>query len=63
MRQPTCARKGRSVQKILDAILADELGTVADLPLPEASGGVTMHVDEVPISDLGFPRRLTDRVA
>jgi crotonyl-CoA reductase len=34
------------VQKILDAILADELDTVGDLPVPDHYRAVTVHEDE-----------------
>jgi crotonyl-CoA reductase len=34
------------VQKILDAILADELDAVGTLPVPETYRGVTVHADE-----------------
>ena len=34
------------MQKILDAILAGELGEVGHLPVPEFYRGVTLHADE-----------------
>jgi crotonyl-CoA reductase len=37
---------GNAVQKILDAILADELDAIASLPVPESYRGVTVHADE-----------------
>jgi crotonyl-CoA reductase len=35
------------VQKILEAIQADELATIGDIPLPETYRAVTVHADEV----------------
>jgi crotonyl-CoA reductase len=35
------------VQKILDAILADELDSIGGLPVPDAYRGITVHADEV----------------
>jgi crotonyl-CoA reductase len=34
------------VQKILDAILADELDAIGSLDVPESYRGVTVHADE-----------------
>jgi crotonyl-CoA reductase len=42
------------VQKILDAILADELGELATLPVPQSYRGVTVHADEVDLFE-GLP--------
>lgn len=39
------------MQKILDAILADELAEVGALPVPESYRGVTAHADEVDMFD------------
>jgi crotonyl-CoA reductase len=39
------------VQKILDAILADDLDAVGSLPVPESYRGVTVHADEVDMFD------------
>jgi crotonyl-CoA reductase len=39
------------VQKILDAILADELDAIGTLPVPESYRGVTVHADETEMFD------------
>ncbi|MCW0215139.1 MAG: crotonyl-CoA carboxylase/reductase [Pseudonocardia sp.] len=39
------------MQKILDAILADQLDAVADLPVPESYQAVTVHQDETEMFD------------
>src|SRR6266542_1722161 len=39
------------MQKILDAILADELSEIGSLPVPERYRGVTVHADEVDMFD------------
>jgi crotonyl-CoA reductase len=39
------------VQKILDAILGDELDTIGSLPVPETYRGVTVHADETEMFD------------
>jgi crotonyl-CoA reductase len=39
------------VQKILDAILADDLNAVGSLPLPDSYRGVTVHADEAEMFD------------
>jgi crotonyl-CoA reductase len=39
------------VQKILDAILANELDAIGSLPVPESYRGVTVHADEVNMFD------------
>jgi crotonyl-CoA reductase len=47
------------VQKILDAILADELGELATLPVPQSYRGVTVHADEVDLFE-GLPTKDKD---
>jgi crotonyl-CoA reductase len=47
------------VQKILDAILADELGELATLPVPTSYKGITVHADEVNVFD-GLPTKEKD---
>jgi crotonyl-CoA reductase len=47
------------VQKILDAILADELDAIASLPVPDHYRGVTVHADEVEMFE-GLPTRDKD---
>jgi crotonyl-CoA reductase len=39
------------VQKILDAILANELDAIGSLPVPESYRGITVHADEVELFD------------
>jgi crotonyl-CoA reductase len=39
------------VQKILDAILADELDTIGSLPVPDTYRGMTVHADEATMFD------------
>ncbi|GDY32417.1 crotonyl-CoA carboxylase/reductase [Gandjariella thermophila] len=47
------------MQKILDAILADELDAIGSLPVPESYRGVTVHADEVNMFD-GVPHKEKD---
>jgi crotonyl-CoA reductase len=47
------------VQKILDAILADELGELATLPVPQSYRGVTVRADEVDLFE-GLPTKDKD---
>jgi crotonyl-CoA reductase len=47
------------VQKILDAILADELDTIGSLPVPAAYRAVTVHADEATMFD-GVPSQEKD---
>jgi crotonyl-CoA reductase len=39
------------VQKILDAIMADELDSIGGLPVPDTYRGITVHADEVEMFD------------
>jgi crotonyl-CoA reductase len=47
------------VQKILDAIMADELDALGSLDVPESYRGVTVHADEAEMFD-GMPTRDKD---
>ncbi|UVS81330.1 Crotonyl-CoA reductase [Actinokineospora sp. UTMC 2448] len=47
------------MQKILDAIMADELDTIGELPVPDTYRGVTVHADEVEMF-AGVPSRDKD---
>jgi crotonyl-CoA reductase len=47
------------VQKILNAILADDLAAVGSLPLPESYQAITVHADETEMFD-GMPSRDKD---
>ncbi len=47
------------MQKILDAILADELGELGSLPVPEHYRAVTVHADETEMFD-GLPNAEKD---
>ena len=39
------------MQKILDAILADELDAIGSLPVPTSYRGITVHADEATMFD------------
>ncbi|SHG03036.1 crotonyl-CoA carboxylase/reductase [Streptoalloteichus hindustanus] len=47
------------MQKILDAIMADELDALASIPVPESYRGVTVRADEVDMFE-GVPHREKD---
>ncbi|GGM35502.1 crotonyl-CoA reductase [Longimycelium tulufanense] len=47
------------MQKILDAILGDELGAIASLPVPTSYRGVTVRADEVDMFE-GVPHKEKD---
>jgi crotonyl-CoA reductase len=47
------------VQEILDAILADKLDALAELPVPDHYRGITVHADEAEMF-AGMPSRDTD---
>ncbi|MCP2261028.1 crotonyl-CoA carboxylase/reductase (EC 1.3.1.85) [Streptoalloteichus tenebrarius] len=47
------------MQKILDAIMADELDALASIPVPESYRGVTVHADEVDMFE-GVPHKEKD---
>ena len=51
--------EGTTVQKILDAILADDLDAIGALPLPESYRGITVHADEEDMFT-GLPTRDKD---
>ncbi len=51
--------EGTTVQKILDAILADDLDTLGSLPMPESYRGITVRADEADMFT-GMPSRDKD---
>jgi crotonyl-CoA reductase len=48
---PNAPQGRHAVQKILDAILADELDTIGTLPVPSSYRAVTVHADETEMFD------------